>query len=101
MVCSDLRRNGIARTLMEQCEHIAYSDYNADTLYLRVLDSNHAAIRFYERLGFDYCPDMRENVRPDLLLFRKPLQLSSQQQPGVPVPHQRPTTNRLPIIQPD
>ena len=99
MVCSDLRRNGIARTLMEQCEYIAHRDYDGNTLYLRVLDSNHAAIRFYERLGFDYCPEMREKVRPDLLMFRKTIQ--PQQTTPDPNRRQRPTANPLPIILPD
>ena len=68
-------------TQMEVCAQIAWHDYNAAAMYLRVLESNKAAIQFYEGLGFEYCHDRKEEARPELLLFRKRLQLPIHNRP--------------------
>jgi len=56
---------------MTVCEEIARPD--CPSLYLRVMDSNHVAIQFYNRIGFQYRPDMCEDSRPDLMMFEKTL----------------------------
>ncbi len=51
----DFRSMGLASYLVLQCiEQEIKSDQSCGTLYLHVLDTNYAAIRFYEKLGF-YC----------------------------------------------
>ena len=49
----DYRQHGLASFLVQQCiAQQIETDSSCGTLYLHVLDTNQAAIRFYEKLGF-------------------------------------------------
>jgi len=61
---------------MRVCEDIiAKQSYQcSSSLYLRVVDTNHAAISFYQSIGYNYRPDMSEESRPELKMFQKVIQ---------------------------
>ena len=73
-----LRRRGIGERLLKQFLQLAQR-HNADVIMLEVRPSNTAAIRLYEKLGFNemgvrrnYYPD--KNGREDALLLAKSLE---------------------------
>lgn len=49
---TNYRRTGLASHLVQQCCRAAAAVPTCGTIYLHVLDTNEAAIRFYEKLGF-------------------------------------------------
>jgi ribosomal protein S18 acetylase RimI-like enzyme len=49
---TNLRNAGVATMLIEKCMEQVEQDPSCGVLYLHVITSNHAAIRFYEKLGF-------------------------------------------------
>lgn len=72
MVCKSMRRKGIACQLMQLCQQIALNEYKTSAMiYLRVVESNIEARRFYAEIGFAYCSAMKEESRPELLMFQK------------------------------
>ena len=48
----DYRNLGVATSLIHKCIQLVERDTSCGALYLHVIPYNHAAIRFYEKLGF-------------------------------------------------
>lgn len=67
-VADRYRRRGLAEALMQALEdHAAESGYNA--VYLDTKDDLHAAIKLYQRLGYEPCA--RYNDNPQATLFMR------------------------------
>jgi len=70
-VCPSVRRSGIGRTLITACEDLVWNEYGEDALYLRVDETNVQGLQFFENMGYEYCPEMDEPSRPELVMMRK------------------------------
>jgi ribosomal protein S18 acetylase RimI-like enzyme len=67
-VSTQARRQGVAQKLCQQAESIAKNEWNYDRVYLKVENSNDAAIKLYaDRLGYtcDYKVDSDPAIRLD------------------------------------
>ena len=60
-VAPEYRRRGIARALVQACEEFCLHELRKDEIYIRVEDSNVAAVQMYSTAGYSRieCPDDR------------------------------------------
>lgn len=53
---------GIANFATKEILHIAFKDLNLNKVYLNVLSDNERAIRFYQKIGFEFEGEFKEHL---------------------------------------
>jgi ribosomal protein S18 acetylase RimI-like enzyme len=77
-VDNTFRRMGIATALVDKCEDIVLDEWGKPKLYLRMNESNNAAMEMYRRFGYDIVSDSVTTDREGqtVLLLVKSLKMS-------------------------
>lgn len=87
-VCSNWRRQGIARALIMQCENLCREEWGHRAIYLKVDRTNGAAVKLYASLGYTTVKEFQDSSKvnerpakhaPRATLSALPLVLSSWQ----------------------
>lgn len=72
-VDTDFRRRGIARSLVELCEHIVVAAMNQSALYIRVERDNNHAVNMYQKLLYQPQAHSVFGAKDTTVLLCKPL----------------------------